>query len=56
MSICQTPFILTPAAKSHILQGEAFLQKQSHMQTSSIQVTSLSPFLYLSSSCFVTTP
>lgn len=38
LSICQTPFILTPAAKSHILQGEAFLQKQSHMQASGLQV------------------
>ncbi|KAK9831792.1 hypothetical protein WJX74_009408 [Apatococcus lobatus] len=37
LSICQTPFILTPAAKSHILQGEAFLQKQSHMQASGLQ-------------------
>ena len=38
LSICQTPFILTPAAKSYILQGEAFLQKRSEMQTSGLQV------------------
>ncbi len=38
-SICQTPFVLPPAAKSFILQGEAFMQKQSEVQTSGFQVS-----------------
>jgi len=35
-SICQVPFLLTPSAKSLILQGEASMQKQHVVQSSAI--------------------
>ncbi|GLI65760.1 hypothetical protein VaNZ11_009375 [Volvox africanus] len=34
MSLCQTPFLLTPEAKSRILQGEAHIQKEAEMNAS----------------------
>ncbi|GIL61241.1 hypothetical protein Vafri_15644, partial [Volvox africanus] len=34
MSLCQTPFLLTPEAKSRILQGEAQIQKEAEMSAS----------------------
>ncbi|GIL93359.1 hypothetical protein Vretifemale_20765 [Volvox reticuliferus] len=34
VSLCQTPFLLTPEAKSRILQGEAHIQKEAEMNAS----------------------
>lgn len=43
VSVCQTAFCLTPQAKSKILQIEAFMQKQAHFQSGSMQVRTLPP-------------
>ena len=43
VSLCQTPFILTPQAKNAILQGEAALFKQENMRAGSMQVPPLRP-------------
>ena len=43
VSVCQTAFCLTPQAKAKILQIDAYMQKQAHFQSGSIQVSS--PFL-----------
>eukprot|EP00192_Tetraselmis_astigmatica_P000681 CAMPEP_0117695176 /NCGR_PEP_ID=MMETSP0804-20121206/27995_1 /TAXON_ID=1074897 /ORGANISM="Tetraselmis astigmatica, Strain CCMP880" /LENGTH=1085 /DNA_ID=CAMNT_0005509221 /DNA_START=121 /DNA_END=3379 /DNA_ORIENTATION=- len=47
-SLCQTPFILTPEAKSRILQGEANLQKRHMIQNSNFQalLTGMNPGLF----------
>ena len=38
VSLCQVPFLLTPKAKAHVLQIEAWMQKQSSVNASSLRV------------------
>lgn len=37
VSFCQMPYLLTPEAKSHILHGEAMIQKEQHMSAAAMQ-------------------
>lgn len=38
VTLCQLPFVLNAEAKARIMQGEALLIKQHHVQSSAIQV------------------